>query len=294
MAALIIWLIKSWEVFDMISNETIKYIQNHRVWNKLSVSDFDKNLIIESVISKFDKCQFDAFINNSYRLLSQNIYIENLIFSIMYQELNYNNFNFNDTVDLKSIIATSNSLIQRPDIEKPSEVVEEFREPDLENDFIRIARFERQLIKNDYRGYSEMAVLFEGLLPSKNKENPLSDRSPSQYIWDDKFYYGLPVIQGLCFQIDSLNFPHILWVNSQLLEILKLNLDNYHNGLQAINSNQEIIIKFRCWREKLIGNGYHGNIPFLEGGDLLIRKDYYDELKKFIPSIAFYSYLIKN
>lgn len=277
----------------MISNKYIQHIQNHRIWNNLNVSVFDKN-IMELVISKFDKCQLDTFVDNLHHLLSPNIYIENLIFSTICQESNYNDFSFNNVLDIKSIIATSNSLIQRPDIKKPSELVEGFREPDLENDFIRIARFEKQLIENDYRKYSAVIVLFEGLLPSKQKANPLFNKLPSQYIWENNFYYGIPIIQGLCIQKDSINAPHILWINSKLLEIMELRLDDYQNGLQAINSNQEIIIKFRCWRENLIDNGHYGNIPSLEGGDLLIRKDYYDKLKECIPNMTFYRHLIKS
>ena len=74
-------------------------------------------------------------------------------------------------------------------------------------------------------------------------------------------------------------------------------LDNYKNGLRALNSDNEVILLFRHWREDLIGNGVsfigtNSNIPKLEGCDLILREDYYEKLKDMIPELVFYSYPI--
>ncbi|WP_082985041.1 hypothetical protein [Gallibacterium genomosp. 3] len=143
------------------------------------------------------------------------------------------------------------------------------------------------------RVINNLLCLRGGVLPDKEKINPLFDwvSLPSQHIWNDNFKYGYPIIQVLSIQMNSINFPYILWIDGDLLKYLKLVLDDCKNGLQALDCNGEIIIKFRCWRENLIDNGNDGNIPALEGRDLMIRKDYYDKLKVFIPSIVFYSYI---
>lgn len=275
----------------MLNDSIIQHIKHHRIWQFFQLSDSDKKAIIDKVISKIDKYQFDIFINNYHGYLSQNIYAENLIFSTIFQELNQDDFDFSHSVDLKSIIATSNSFIQRPNIIKPSDIINDFREPDLENGFIRMARFERQIVLGNYRNDNKRFIVFEGLLPHKEKLNPLFDRFSllSNHIWNDDFLYGYPIIQVLSTQMNSVNFPYILWINSSILKCLKLVLDDYNNGLQALDCNGEIIIKFRCWRENLIGHRNDSNIPSLEGCDLMIRKDYYDKLKEFIPDMVFYS-----
>lgn len=278
----------------MLNNAMIQHIQHHQIWQFFQLSDSDEKSIMDRIISNFDKYQFDTFINNYHGYLSQNIYTENLIFSTIFQELDHKDFDSCYSVDLKSIIATSNSFIQRPNIIKPSEVINDFKEPDLENGFIRMARFESQIVLGNYRRDNKKVIVFEGLLPYKEKINPLFDRFSlsSDHIWNDNFLYGYPIIQVLSTQMNSINFPYILWIDSGLLKYLKLVLDDYKNGLQALDCNREIIIKFRCWRENLIDNGNDGNIPALEGCDLMIRKDYYDKLKTFIPDMAFYSYIL--
>ena len=86
-------------------------------------------------------------------------------------------------------------------------------------------------------------------------------------------------------------------MNSELLDILGLRLDNYPNGLRALNSNNEIVLKFRSWREKLVGNGalfvgVDSNIAKLEGCDLILREDYFNKLKKIIPDVVCYTKVI--
>ncbi|QNS14417.1 hypothetical protein [Mannheimia bovis] len=278
----------------MLNDIIIQHIKHHRIWQFFQLSDSDKKAIMDKIIAKFDKYQFDTFIKNYHGYLSPNIYTENLIFSTIFQELNHKDFDFYYSVDLKSVIATSNSFIQRPNIIKPSEVINDFKEPDLENSFIRMARFESQIVLGDYRKDNKKFIVFEGLLLHQEKINPLFDwvSLPSQRIWDNNFLYGYPIIQVLSTQMNSINFPYILWINSSILRCLRLVLDDYNNGLQALDCNGEIIIKFRCWRENLIDNGNDGNIPTLEGCDLMIRKDYYDKLKAFIPDMVFYSEIL--
>ena len=59
----------------------------------------------------------------------------------------------------------------------------------------------------------------------------------------------------------------------------------------------EVVLKFRCWRYQLIGNGASfvgtdSNIAKLEGCDLILREDYYNKLKKIIPDMVYYTKII--
>ena len=85
-------------------------------------------------------------------------------------------------------------------------------------------------------------------------------------------------------------------MNSELLVHLRLRLDSYKNGLRAINEHDEVVLEFRQWKDKLIGNGSYFvgtccNIAKLEGSDLIMRADYYERLELLIPNLIFNSYV---
>lgn len=218
----------------------------------------------------------------------------------MYEEYKDSVFFENDTkLDIKTIIATSKSLIQRPNIIKPSDVMEGFKEPDYEDGFVIISKFERELITESYqgRGKNKGSIVFAGLLPFEVDINPLVEKSPSNHIWESNYYRGEPFIQGFNASYNSIESQYVLWMNSELLNMLELELDNYSNGLRALDDNNEIILKFRYWRDQLIGNGASfvgtdSNISKLEGCDLILREDYFNKLKKIIPDVVYYTNII--
>ena len=77
-------------------------------------------------------------------------------------------------------------------------------------------------------------------------------------------------------------------MDSHLLEVLEIKIDNYNNGLQAINNKNEIVLKFRSWKDGLIGDDINDNVPKFEGCDLLMREDYYKKLNVLIPSLEYF------
>src|SRR5690606_20612132 len=93
-------------------------------------------------------------------------------------------------VDIRTIIATSISAIQRPNIPKPWDVVGGFKDPDWEDDFRIISRFERELGESNYgeTGGKQVSVVFEGLLPHEIETNPLPQIYPSNHIWENCYY----------------------------------------------------------------------------------------------------------
>ena len=281
------------QILDSISrNKYLVYLDNVGI---------DIDVIKEEIIKNVNEDEMELFVNRSHQRLSPNVYLDSLVFKYVCKHLHdeYKSsliFESEIKLDIKTIIATSKSLIQRPRIRKPSDVVMGFKEPDYEEDFRVISRFERELSENNYgeRGESKGSVIFEGLLPYKIEMNPLVEKYSSNHIWENSYYLGEPFIQGFNASINSIESQYVLWMNSELLNMLGLKLDNYNEGLRALNSNDEIVLQFRCWREQLIGNGasfvgMDSNIAKLEGCDLILREDYFSKLKKIFPNVVFYT-----
>ena len=276
----------------ILRNDYIRYLEH---------LDIDTSEIINNIRIKIEKNKnnFDTFTNRSYKMLSPNVLLENIVFVEVNKYL-YKNYQdsviFEEYVnlDIKTLIATQNSIIERPKISKPSEIEEGFKSNlENENGFIRIARFENEMIEAssgwDRKGQT---IVFEGL-SIFGKKTPLFEDLPSSLIWNNAFYYE-PFIIGFTKNFNSIQSNNTLWINSLLQYDLGLTLDNFNNGLQALNENGEVVLKFRQWRSELIGNGasfvgQDSNIPQLEGCDLMLREDYYEKLKVIIPNMEFYS-----
>lgn len=264
----------------------------------------DKDEVNNAIIQNFNEDEFEHFVNRSSGMLSPNTYIYDLVFKhvneFLYQQYRESViFEGNGKIDVRTMIATSNSLVSRPDLAKPLDKSTGFSAPDQLNDFVVIARFERQFEARDY-GHNttgNIAVLFEGCLAIKIKMNPLKSFPCTQDIWKNEYCYGAPVIQGFCINTNSLEAAQVIWMNGELLSLLGLSLDHYDSGLRALNENGEAVLIYRCWRENLIGKGasfvgLDSNISRLEGCGLILRKDFYEKLKTIIPDIAFYTEVI--
>lgn len=287
-----------------MSEQLIESINRSKLLLYLTNIGLDIETAKNTAIENIDENEIDFFANRSHQLLSPNVYVESLVFKhvcqYLYEEYKDSIIFENDIkLDIKTIIATSRSLIQRPNITKPSNVVEGFKEPAHKDGFVIISRFERELITERHEGRRQQKgnTVFEGLLPYEIETNPLVDKSPTHHIWENNYYYDKPFIQGFYANFNSVEAPYVLWMNSELLNILELELDNYNNGLRALNSNNEVVLTFRYWRDQLIGNGSSfvgtdSNIAKLEGCDLILREDYFNKLKKIIPDVVYYTKII--
>lgn len=241
----------------------------------------------------------EIFSNRSYQMLSPNIVLEDITFSEVNKYLydNYNKsvvFEEHTKLDLKTLIATNNSMIERPSTKRPSESEEGIKtELEFEDSFVRIAKFENEL-KGDGFGRKRQTLIFEGLSIS-NEENPFVQFLPSFLIWKNAFYYGESFIIGFIKNFNSIESDNVLWLQQEFIDRLELKLDNFNNGLRALNDNNEVVLEFRNWRDDLIGNGasfvgQDSNIAKLEGCDLILREDYFIKLKELLGDIEFYSY----
>jgi len=241
-----------------------------------------------------------AFNNKSFNIMSENILLDSVIFTKVNEFLANNKslFSMREAlpIDLKTLIATQSSIIERPNILKPSEIKEEFKtELEKEGDFIRIARFEMEIgsEKESVMGKTHLYFVSEGVLPHKWNINPFFDSHNSAILWDDFFCEDDPRMIGLVQNLNSIEARNLLWLNIYLLDKLGLKVDSFNNGLRALDKNKDIILLFRSWRDELIGNGssfvgQDANIAKLEGCDLMLREDYYNKLKILIPSLSYY------
>ncbi|KXI21646.1 hypothetical protein [Photobacterium sanguinicancri] len=284
-----------------MNSQIIEIINRNKHFVYLSAIGINTNGLKKEILESVDENEIDIFSNRSHQMLSPNVYLESLIFKCICKYLHeeYKEsmiFENKSRLDIKTIIATSKSLIERPRIMKPSDVVKGFKDPDYKNGFVTISRFDKELDIEEYgkKTTKKGTMVFEGVLPHKIEVNPLLDWPQTNDIWDNTYCYGKPFIQGFCVNTGSIETQFVLWMNSELLTMLGLKLDNYNNGLRALNSNNEIVLQFRCWREQLIGNGasfvgMDSNIAKLEGCDLILREDYFNKLKSIVPDLTYYS-----
>jgi len=276
----------------ILNNEYIVYLKHLEI---------DTSEILNNIRIKVEnnKSIFDDFSNRSYKMLSPNILLENMIFEEVNKYLFQNDYNLDIfkkdiELDIKTLIATQNSIIVRPKMSRPFEIEEGFKTELVNiNGFIQIARFENEMIENENGwGRQGQTVIFEGLSIFGEKK-PFIEYLPSSLIWHNALYYK-PFIIGFMKKFNSIEADNTLWFNSLLLNDLGLFLDNFNNGLQALNEGNEVVLKFRQWRSDLIDNGasfvgQDSNIPKLKGCDLILREDYYERLKMIIPDMEFYS-----
>lgn len=245
--------------------------------------------MLKSIIKKNT---FDKFGNRVYSLTSFNIYYENAIYTAIneYLSIKYKRiklFNYFD-IDVKTLIATQNSLIERPkDLLNKQKEIKFNNKLYKEDSFIRIALFENELVIEGSRR-KENTIYFEGLITIKEKIYQFFEDIPSN-IWCDEFYSNnLYQIIGFYKYFNSIESKYTMWMDSHLLEVLEIKIDNYNNGLQAINNKNEIVLKFRSWKDGLIGDDINDNVPKFEGCDLLMREDYYKKLNELIPSLEYF------
>ena len=275
------------------TNDYIRYLEHL----KIDISQL-KNEIQEEIKTK--QSIFEKFWNRSHELMSPNINLENTIFekanNYLYRYL-WDEFQFEITfkLDMQSLIASKNSIIERPKIKKPSQIENNSYEDIMTLDnYVQIARFENQVSFEDFGRNKIQDIIFQGFSFSNN-ENPFFEYLPSALIWLNAFYYkNEDRIIGLYKNFNSIESKYVLWINSLILNDFELELDSYNSGLKALNNKGDVILEFRCWRNELIDNGasfvgVDSNIAQLEGCDLILREDYFQRLKLIFPEFKFIS-----
>jgi len=279
----------------------------------------NENFNFETIVGKFKTFfkeeygeQIEFLQNRSLRQFVNNIYMANhqleLINQELYYELNeyYNRlylYNFLH-VDYKTIIAQTNSYIRRPlEICKPSSIKSNWKKREVViTDWIRLAYYEHELYEESYDNNKEYEV-FEGIALKNNIEKtiPFSRcRLFPMQIWENRTrkerdeFLCLFLIQ----RYDMLENYKILWLNSNIINELDLEISNPVNGLFAQNKKNEVVIKYNCWASDYVWvddrSTISDEIPRIEGAELICRKDYFEKIINLYQPEKPYLYQLKR
>lgn len=210
-----------------MNKEVLNEINNNKFIVYLEENGIDVSSLKNTISKHYNEGELEPFINRSKNCLSSNVYIEKLVFEEVCKYLfkEYKDsviFEKEVKLDIKTIIATSKSLIQRPEITKPSNKISGFYEPSYEGEYIIISRFEIELSQTNYMDevLNKGGVVFEGLLPFEIEAFPMAQESPSNGIWNKNYCIGTQFIQGFNFNFYGLGTHCVLWLNSDLINKL--------------------------------------------------------------------------
>lgn len=298
-----------------VSQSEVDYFKNLNYRNEIL---YNKDYTFEAVVGKYkatfrrkyDK-KFEYLGNMSIEKYVKNIYSANYLLELINGELYdqfseyYNHAELYDFLQIhyKAIAAQTNSYSQRPfDLEKPHSITNNWQKSELEySDWIRLAYYESEIYEESTRN-NKTNRFYEGIVFKNDLEEtiPFSRyRLYPVHIWDnmpmndfDEFLC-LPFFQ----RYDDLEDYKILWINSILMNELKLNVQDPINGLNAINSKNEVVLRYNRWSSDYVGIGDRASIsdeiPRLEGAELICRKDYFEEICKFFKGEKPYLYRLK-
>ena len=270
---------------------------------------------VETVVGKFSASltreyekEYKFLGNNSIKKYVNNVCKPNYLLEIINKELytQFSRYNDKDSlyellqINYKTIVAQTNSYSQRPlDIEKPHTITTNWQQREVVySDWIRLAYIEYELYEESYGNNKEYRV-FEGIVFKNDIEEtiPFSHyRLFPIHIWENMPINYLD--EFLCLflikEFDTLEDYKILWLNPIIVNELKLKVENPINGLAASNNKNEVVLnevvlnevvlKYNRWSSDYVGNGEREDIsdeiPRLEGGELICRKDYFEQICK--------------
>lgn len=299
--------------FRLSPNELIYPISDAELDFYMSINI--RHEILENVGVKlnniFGKCKatfvrdnrenLELYGNRSHERVVRNIFFSDYILSLINTDL-YNRFkrfeNIDDVydnlkIDIKSIIAQYLSSNIRPRSLKKSSEYEDrtsfTEEISNNNGWVRLAHFECELVEKNHFKLNEGKIF--GGITFQNSNKPIfpfsRHRLNMNSIWLDD-YPEFEINDTIIFTFIQKEFDiedfKILWLNPTLLENLGIKICDFNNGLCATNIDNEIVLKFNSWCCDYIASDYSSNIdyeiPKLDGSELLIREDYYNEICK--------------
>jgi hypothetical protein len=193
-------------------------------------------------------------------------------------------------IDIKSIIAQQLSIDIRPDSLKRASNYEKYAAFNEEiyideNGWVRIAHFEHELIKKEHYKLIDRTI-FGGVVfnEGESMDFPYSAyRLEMDLLWNEN-YVDFPTEKTPIFSFIQNQFQFeyfkILWLNPSIMEVLELRLGDFRDGLIAYNSNDEVILKLKTWQTEFVGSivNIQGEIPKLDGSELVMREDYFKKL----------------
>lgn len=188
------------------------------------------------------------------------------------------------TIPVHLLVGQANSGTHRPDsLPLPSNVKDSKDFEVSKGSWIRIAHFEEELTQ---AGRSEEVIfhkLYGRLYFDKDNDevdNPfilraLPDLESYKHLRGDDNILALFFIERLRYFEDLT----LIYPSPDLLNYLSLDLKQETDGIYAVNSEGEKIIKYQTWKSDYMGNGniigLKDEIPKNDGAELLLRVDYY-------------------
>jgi hypothetical protein len=252
----------------------------------------------------------ELYYNRFFERMVNHIYCSNYIYELNNTEL-YDLFsaceNKDDLydimkIDLQTIISQYfSSNMRSKHLKRPSEYETEtlgiYNLPISQiNDYIRIAHVEFENLEIEHNKL-EICKIFGGIVFSSNKnEYPYSAvRVDMNTIWSDTNPGYGKQNSIIIFNFNDrygMEKSKTLWLNQYIFDALGLHIDNCLNGFQALNSDNEVILKYNSWCTDYIAwndyNSISNEIPRLDGAELLLREDYFNKISDYYSDLPLY------
>ena len=283
------------------------FIRLNRRFRSIENCGIDLEKVFSKYVTSFRNKYEDyleLYYSRAYKTTVPHIYTSEYLLELMNTEL-YNEFklwskvederlsNYALLIDINSINAQINSFALRPsDLPKPYEYEKPYSKIDIQKtEWIRLGHYEVAL-KDEGGLRSRQFKSFGGMVFSESELDskifPYSDYSIYPFhIWGDiipEFELDKTIVFAIL-QDDALEFYKILWLNPSVVKLLELRVENRHSGLVAIDNSNEIVLKMRTWSCEYIGDSFRttlsDEIPRFQGTDLIIRKDYFEQLYQY-------------
>ena len=170
----------------------------------------------------------------------------------------------------------------------PSFESQETFSPVEHNGWIILASQEDELYGEEFKAKkkrtSSLLITRKG---SAREEGPYAQYLFLADLYKEESVRSAPFDQPICrlSVFDTLERSSIVYVSPFVIRELDLEIDfTIYNGLQACNTDGEIIIRNLAWKEDYYGSISDGTeVPRLAGSAVMIRSDYYEHLLALYP-----------
>jgi hypothetical protein len=191
--------------------------------------------------------------------------------------------------ELSVILSLGKSRTYRPDLVVPSQLIKEpesHRQVRGENGWVRVGYSEIQRISAGYGEEDKLINLFVGASFAKNEaESPVGGvyavgKAIYEYLEPRGEQSNFCTIRNK--GNDSLEEPALVWLTPEFITRLHLIVPKPGEKLIATDRNGNAALRMENWRSKYsdyeFRHGLYDEIPRLEGVELLLREDLFEEV----------------
>lgn len=239
----------------------------------------------------------DLYYSRVNKLFVDNLYSPNYMLKLINERL-YNDFRDfasyygNGIYELlrlkdRELIVQYLSAYNRPsNLIKPSNTHGKLsNQVQIENGWVRIGLYEKEYHQTEFLEKFKVSIVYGGLVFSDDDVDfPFSlyilnfDSLTSVVPFEDEFY-GFTTVTNVQ-KGDMFETLKLLWLHPLLLNLLNLKTGTLDEGLHAVDENNKVALKYNTWKEDYLGDRFDDEIPKLDGAELLLREDFFDEICK--------------